>query len=192
MNTRDISKVLKNDHKASTVFQGVYSRDGFINALRTAPLPLKGTFIFNTHRTLLPGEHWICVICHGEYAEYFDSFGRHPGIYKTISELLRQRFKTVLWNSELLQNTSTTLCGDYCILFALLSARQWSMERYIEWLSMLGSSHQRDHLLRQLTISIYGKKSFSSYRTYRSALEGRDAIHLSQVLTAQGARCDFD
>ena len=190
MNSHDISEILHNDNKTSQSFNRVYSRDGFIEALRRAPLPLKGAFIFNTHRSRLPGEHWICVICHDDYAEYFDSFGRHPAIYRTLSEVLQQRFKTVLWNSVLLQNTSTTLCGDYCVLFALLSARQWSMQMYIEWLCLLGDSHQRDHLLRQLTLSMYGKKTFSSYRSYRSALEGRDAIHLSQILSAQGTKCD--
>ena len=145
--------------------------DEMINSLKQAT-ESDGVFIFNTQPSTKSGEHWICVIINSRVVYYFDSFGRHPKYFPRVAEILTLQCRIIEWNSFLLQNTSTTVCGDYCILFALCYAIGWSLQNFIDWLYSLGDSERRDHTIRNVTISMFGHSSFSSYRQYPYALAG--------------------
>lgn len=190
MNSNDIEVILKNDKRAAINFRGVYPRDRFQELLRSSG-DIDGTFVFNTDPSLKGGEHWICLAIDGDTVLYFDSFGRHPKTYSLVAEALQQRCGEILWNNELLQDASTTVCGDYCVLFLLLHARGWTLQNYVDWLYALDTSEKRDHTLRRLTLSTFGRAAFSSYRNYRYTLRGVDNIHIDGVLTTLAKTCSY-
>ena len=190
MNSTDIENIVNGDQRASKTFRGVYPKDELLSLLANSA-NINGSFVFNTHPSLKGGEHWICLVVDDGAAIYFDSFGRHPLVYSSVGAILAQRRDVVLYNSQLLQNVSTTVCGDYCVLFLLLRSRGWTLQRYVDWLYQLGDSEGRDHALRRLTLTLFGWRSFSCYRNYPLALTGDDLVHIELISASLGRPCVF-
>ena len=113
---------------------------------------------------------------------YFDSYGRHPAIYSDIAKVLKENFHQIIWNNIKLQGITTTACGDYCVLFALLSARKWSFTRIIQRFHSIPYSEWRDHAVRRLIIRLYGHKALASIRKNRKGLTGIDKLHINKAL----------
>ena len=191
MNSRDIDRALRGDAHCSRYFEGVYSYEEMVRRFACSDDDVK-MYVFNTHPSLKPGEHWIAVVTRGRVAYYFDSFGRHPDVYAALANEFRLQCRRVYYNNTLLQNLSSTACGDYCVLFCLLSARGWSLQRFVNWLSSFDLSETRDHTLRRLLIEMYGDDFHSSYRQNRRGLVGVDKLHNVVGLRAIGERCDYD
>lgn len=190
MNTLDIENILMNDNKTKASFRGVFAMDEMVKQLGEAK-NIEGTFIFNTQPSKEGGEHWICVIINPSVIYYFDSFGRHPKAFPHIASHLLSQQRVIEWNTYFLQNITTTVCGDYCVLFALCNSRGWNLHNYVDWLYSLGKSESRDHTLRRVMLEMFGPSSMSSYSKYPFALSGVDNIHLKQVQDSLNRNCIY-
>ena len=190
MNSADIARALTEDAFTSHLFAGVYPFDQMVDNFSCDPNTSK-LYVFNTHESLKPGEHWIAVHTIGDIVNYFDSFGRHPGVHPRLADKFRREAELVNYNQHLFQNLSSTACGDYCILFCFFASRGWSMQRYVDWLFSLGDSERRDHILRQILIERYGKQFYSSYRQNRSGLSGAHNLHNIVGQRAIGQHCPY-
>lgn len=132
-------------------------RDHFLDSFSPS-----GSFVFNTQTSEKSGEHWISVFSNGKEIEYFDSYGLPPSIYPDVGKMLQQWGIPIVWNGECLQEESTNVCGDYCILFCLLRARGWSMEGIITRLSRV-EGRVRDHSIRALLQRLYYNKRNNTF-----------------------------
>ena len=191
MNSADIRHALSTDALTAPRFAGVFPFDKMVEQFSCGDEGVCKLYVFNTHASLQPGEHWIAVMTVGKVVYYFDSFGRHPGIYPRLADKFKLQARNVFYNRHLFQNLSSTACGDYCVLFALLTSRGWTMQRYIDWLFDLGTSESRDHVLRQILIDEYGVGFFSSYRQNRLGLTGKHNLHNVIGLRAVGEQCSY-
>ncbi len=111
MNTLQINTFLSK----YSCFLGTFSRDFLPRKyIRKRPCAL----IVNTDESTKPGEHWISLfLTKSNKAEYFDSFGFYP-LHKEIYKFLEiNRIKTLVYNTEQLQDYSSKTCGAYCVLF---------------------------------------------------------------------------
>ena len=182
MNSEDIYRILTSDPYAGRIFTNVFPRDVFVDFLYAPPPRTNYISVFNTQDKSKPGEHWIAFAKNEENGYYFDSYGRHPSTYPDVSRAMRCRFNQVIWNNLQLQGLTTTACGDYCILFALLMSRGWSFERVVQTFTRYKTTEQRDHSVRNTLIHLYGKEGISSLRNERGGLIGKDNLHVKSAV----------
>lgn len=181
MNTKNIDDVLYNDQLTAPIYKGCLPLDIAAKTIRSARPPF--VLVFNTQPKGMPGEHWICVYAQERSYYYFDSYGRPPTHYPDISRSLRLRFKRAEHNTLRLQGHSTTVCGDYCVLFCLLISRGWSPRRIVHRLRQLPDFESRDHAVRDLLIHLFGVGVFHSMHPPDStAYAGDDFVHVKSVL----------
>lgn len=175
MNSIDIERVLFADPWTGKRFRGVYPKDVVGEVLRRSG---SGIYVFNTHPAGMPGEHWIGISIQGNRAYYFDSYGRHPSNYPAVVRSIADLSSTIVWNDVRLQGLTTTVCGDYCVVFSLLIGRGWTLHEIVSLLSRFVSTEHRDHGLRRLLVHLYGRRFISSNRNQRAGLVGIDNIHV--------------
>lgn len=74
--------------------------------------------VVNTDPDYLPGTHWTALyITEGRIGYFFDSFGRYP--QKEILHFLLKNTKLWFYNTKVIQDVSSSVCGKYCLLFLL-------------------------------------------------------------------------
>lgn len=129
MDTRQIASILHSCPTMSRVFRGVFPLDK-IKSERGG----SGIYVCNTHPSNKPGEHWIVIAISPETCggEYFDSFGVPPQ-QQEFSDFLNKNTTSSSWmyNRERVQHPLSTVCGHYCVLYALNFARNRSMEHFL-------------------------------------------------------------
>lgn len=116
MDTIELSNILALDRVTARVFRGVYPLD-YINKTSFR----SGVYICNTQPSTKKGEHWVAVwISRNRRGYYFDSFGLPP----VLPELITFLGKCTSWsyNKRPLQHPGTSVCGQYCVLFARFCA----------------------------------------------------------------------
>lgn len=177
MNTTDIEKILHHDNLSSKHFVGVYPRDDFISSLNTNGE--HGFYVFNTHTRKGSGEHWIAVNVTNTTVSYFDSYGFPPHLFPDVYRCLQHlTYRSNLeWNTTPLQGPFSTVCGDYCVLYGLLSARGWKMERFLKRMDIIPNSETRDHAVRRLIVDLYGPYLTSRF-PFSPILEGENGVHI--------------
>jgi hypothetical protein len=184
MDTRDIDKILRADVKAKHFFKGVFARDELIMFLKSSAFykSPRLALVFNTQKSSLPGEHWIALVKDGSTGYFFDSYGQHPNAYQDVCKVLIHQFERVVWNNNQLQGLTSTVCGDYCVLFILLYARGWTFEKFINRLLMSSNCETRDHSVRATLVHLYGTNAWSSIRNKRQGLTGRHKLHVENAI----------
>ena len=153
MNTSMINRLMERAPFAVN-YQGTFALDKFKAAFKAAPYD---AYIFNTHTSDKPGEHWLATIGLDETVYFFDSYGFTKKRFSDIQQFITDNCSEMrMAGSACLQGVGSTTCGDYCVVFLLLIMRGWSCERF--YLNMLRqpNSHERDHQIRlfikQLTL----------------------------------------
>ena len=96
MNTSGIDRALKTDAYSSRYLVAVCPRDTFVRIINEGQT---GLFVFNTHDSEQPGEHWIAVKLGDTSSDFFDSYGRHPEVCDDVARALRAR-GTLRWNTH--------------------------------------------------------------------------------------------
>lgn len=131
MNTLEIESILQNLKH----FSGVYAADklpSLVDVINKNYNKRPTCFISNTQPSYHPGEHWVLFyIPYNKRApvEFFDSFGYHNQasflhskfffdfIEKIKASNTSVQIKT---NIDRIQDVGSTLCGHYCIIYAIL------------------------------------------------------------------------
>lgn len=120
MDGKTISKIFLKNRSVKKWFRGFLTPDLSIpkNMFKTPAL-----FVLNTDDHDGPGEHWcILLIRDKQRAEFFDSFGRSPGVYNFTEEILKH-VKSVKFNEYPVQCVTAATCGHHCIFWAVHRAR---------------------------------------------------------------------
>jgi hypothetical protein len=164
MDGQQIDSILTTDPFAKKIFQGVYARDEInIEVLLQQSKPTSdfSHFVCNLDRRDKPGSHWILIELNHSKKEifYFDSYGLPP-FFTDLLSTLHQTNYPITWNKFQLQSLSTTVCGQYCIIFCLLRSRNYSIQNILNLLFYNNklSSHDRDHTVYSFIKSIFSDK----------------------------------
>lgn len=92
-------------------------------------------FVFNSDNSKKPGTHWTAtyldVKSHGYY---FDSYGMPPFVPDHIDRL-RENCKTIRFNNKQLQSESSTVCGQFCIMFLHYAAYGIELQKFFDLFS---------------------------------------------------------
>jgi len=100
-------------------FLGVYASD-----LLPRSIVQTGTVIGNTDFYTQKGSHWQAIHFQTRSSNcyFFDFYGRHPHI-PSILDFIRRNSTVWQYNRTQLQGLTTTICGEYCCLFAVYMVR---------------------------------------------------------------------
>ena len=152
MNTLDIERLLLFDERTKDQFGGALASDEFEERFDASPARL---FVVNTQDSSKKGEHWLGVYKTSHRSFLFDMYGLPAQLFPKITKCIISRGdgNTPLVVSDVqLQSLTSTVCGDYCVLFCLAMSRGVSFESFLRyWESML---HQpaRDWLVRNIIL----------------------------------------
>lgn len=86
----------------------------------------EGGYIINLNDSHQSGSHWVALYCTRKEHIYFDSFGGPPP--QDIHELLLSKYGKVNFNSFIIQDLKSQLCGYFCLgllLYIKLHTRQF-------------------------------------------------------------------
>ena len=79
-------------------------------------------FVFNTDNSKRPGAHWVAVYVDEKSNGYFfDSYGVSAYVPEHVNRM-RKNCKTIKYNDLQLQSESSTVCGQFCIMFLYFMA----------------------------------------------------------------------
>ena len=133
MDNIQILRALKACPATAKLILGVYPSD----KLPAPPVPRPSCLVVNTKPSGHEGEHWLAIhlAANGD-AHYFDSAGGEPFV-PSIKRWLRENASSVVCNAVQLQNEITTICGQYCVLFLIMKAKGFSMEKIIEQMRLV-------------------------------------------------------
>ena len=123
-------------------FLGTFAQNELQN-IRHIHIP--ASLIVNIDYSDQPGSHWLAVHVSNEGVEIFDSLGFDSRFYTNSTNIIVQfidkySFNRHLATSPVLQPSSSTLCGLYCIYFILM--RQFYS--FQQCLSRFGSKLSRN------------------------------------------------
>jgi len=127
-------------------FLGVYASD-----LLPLSIAHTGTIIVNTDPHTEPGTHWQAIHFQNPHrfssGYFFDSYGRYPHI-PGILDFIRH---CTVWqyNKTRLQGSTTTVCGEYCCLFALYMDRGYTPQQF-ERLFATAAASDANHSIHRL------------------------------------------
>ena len=140
-----------------------------------------GHFVFKTHVSNQPGEHWLSVSASTQLISYLDSYGQHLSTYGDVYATLRKESncsgRRLEWNRIMLQGPLSTVCGDYCVLFCIAKAKGWTMKEIVTVLTSQQDPHTRDHTVR-LNLKRKYPTLMRRFLTKRSVGSGRDSVHI--------------
>lgn len=106
--------------------------------------------IQNTDRADEPGWHWVSWFVHSiNDAEWFDSYGLPPRIYKDIEWPAKN---VIAENCRSLQSINSDVCGQYCVYFAYLRIIGLSYENFMS--SFKVRSKSNDAMVRKFVNNI--------------------------------------
>ena len=122
---------LKIEHALQDVnsFLGVYASD-----LLQLSIAQTGTIIVNTDPHTEPGLHGQAIYFQNPHRTsngyFLDSYGRYPFI-PSIQDFILRRCTLWQYNRAQLQGPTTTVCGEYCCLFALYMDRGYTPQQFV-------------------------------------------------------------
>ncbi len=133
MTTELIRSVIQNDAITQRTFCGVYPKDGMPRQIHTYPCGI----IVNTDDHTKPGTHWLLIFIESpDYGEFIDSYGNPPSYYSDrFIKYLNKHCKEWTYNHKSLQDTFSTVCGEYTIFFLMHRARKISMKKIVSLFS---------------------------------------------------------
>ena len=125
MDSRQISNILHLCPVTKNDFRGVFPLDYITQS--HGP----GLYVCNTDPSNLPGQHWIVIsVSNDREGEYFDSFGLAPQKEEFL-HFLNKNTDRWNYNKKPLQHPFSTVCGHYCILYALNFSKGMSMNNFL-------------------------------------------------------------
>ena len=135
MNNCELENIVKQDSVVQEIFMGVFPRDKIPTSIG-----INSCLIANTDTLGSPGKHWVAMYKEGNMFEFFDSYGRKAFPNDFISTNI------YAYNSKVLQNPLTSVCGEYCLYYLYYRSRGESQDSIIE--TLLSSSEDADTIVR--------------------------------------------
>lgn len=162
MNSFQIDTVL--DISLSKKYGGIYAADRLPQMPHSTEKPVG--FVANTDNHDSPGQHWVAFYFPVKGpSEYFDSYGLPP--WK--SQFLKFLGMNYIKNNYALQSSKSDVCGQYCIMYLMLRANNYTQN---EILSLFSTNTQQndavvDRFYNSLRISfpLQRKQTFSTCQT---------------------------
>ena len=112
MDNTTLTRLLNLHPITREAFHGVFAFDTVPIKIRHKPWAI----IFNEDTSNKSGSHWIAAFCPAEGAgEYFDTRGFPPHIKG--SKIFKLMGTNCVYNSLLVQNPLTSVCGQHCLYF---------------------------------------------------------------------------
>ena len=129
MNTAEIDKLLRAEPASRKVFQGVYACDRLPKSLKKFPCGI----VANTDKSTESGTHWLAYFFPEKgRGEFFDSYGHFPLYYnEQLNDFLIDNSCSYKCNTETLQSSLSSVCGEFCIYFIAHRARGYSMSKIV-------------------------------------------------------------
>jgi hypothetical protein len=145
MYTTQISRILN----YVKLFIGVFPSD-----LSPHSITRPGTVIVNTDAHTQTGSHWLAIRQESRFSEafYFDSYGLSPFV-PVIQSFLRRNPTVLNYNQVQLQGPTSTVCGQYCSLFALYTDRGYAGRQFVY---LFTPGPNADHQVERLFASEFG------------------------------------
>ena len=108
------------------IFGGVLSADDIININNNTYKPK--LYIVNSHEKGKQGEHWVVFFLASTHTEFWDSRAEKPEFYHDywLSFLIVQG-KPYVYNKTPIQDKLSSACGYFCLIYAILKAKSYSM-----------------------------------------------------------------
>ena len=127
MNNFEIDQVLSSTKHIKDIFMGVYSADTLPHMIQYYP----SCYVVNTDESTDAGEHWVCIYFNSNQdAEFFCSFANSPYFYdKRILSFVERNCCSWVCNVKRLQSSLSTVCGQYCIFFAVCKSIDVSLKQ---------------------------------------------------------------
>lgn len=163
MNTFDIHSCLSKDPFTKSSFKGVYARDAFLKQ----KLSKGSMYVCNLDESDETGSHWVAIyLPSATRLEYFDSYGMQP-LYPDLQAHLHKTTQHVMSNSVCLQGLNSVVCGQYCICYLTLRARNYDMSEIVKMFANF-DAEQRDHAVYSLINKYFRKaRSFSQLSVHK-------------------------
>ena len=97
------------------------------------------------------GSHWVALVIDEKtrLAYYSDSFARKP-LPQIVAYCKKRNMKGLFYNTEVLQNASTSDCGWFALsmLYVMQKQKTKSMDAYCDLFS--GKKYSNDEVLKQI------------------------------------------
>jgi hypothetical protein len=155
--TDELERLLAQAVSGRMKMLGVFSADvlPIVNEIRScssSTISNSCCFAVNTDPSHRPGKHWVLFIgCRTSSAnanesfhlEYFDSYGMPMELYRDLYDSCLHKGLLPLikqYNTVMLQDVKTSVCGHYCVLFANLRATGRSFAAAVRNLSSCAAS----------------------------------------------------
>lgn len=130
MNKTQLQGLIDIDPILQPKILGVFAEDNFPFDLTAIP----AGFISNTEQASKPGLHWVSFYVNS-YGQgfFFDSFGRSPpDISSRFYEFFVYNKMPLIWNTKILQDSRTSVCGFYCIFFLSMISRECEFSSIVD------------------------------------------------------------
>lgn len=89
-------------------FKGVHTKDIIPNIKKGESI------IINLDDSDGDGTHWVCCF-HGDYMEYFDSFGLPPP--ENVLKMMKKMNKNCCYSTSQIQEAASSMCGYFCMYY---------------------------------------------------------------------------
>lgn len=153
MNSYQLRDILWADKHTSKFCPSVKPLNHYIDSVIVRP----SITILNYDPCDKPGSHWVCVyVSIDGNIEFFDSYGMES-MNKALQEKLLGADKMLIHNRIQLQGFST-VCGQYCLAYALLRTRGYTMHEIVDIFQMTDSIIERDNIVNMLINEMYSKQ----------------------------------
>ena len=127
MDTQRLRKILTSDTVIGSKFGGVFASDRLPRLIDKR----KRLFIANTDPADKPGTHWVAFYFGpNNVCTFFDSYGKPP-LLKSFKTFMEKNADCWIYNSQILQHPTSTVCGYYCIVFAHNMCRGSSLSKFL-------------------------------------------------------------
>ena len=150
MNNFQIEHILSTTKYVKDIFMGVYSVDTLPKYVNVYP-----SCIINTDESTDVGEHWVCVYFNSNrQGEFFCSFANSPYFYdKQMIAFIERNCDSWVANVKRLQCVVSTVCGQYCIFFAVCKALYVSMKQFCSIFS--DNYHENDQIVNEFVCASF-------------------------------------
>ena len=128
MNTKQLWQALANNTTTDGYFDGIFPIDR-LKYIKHKPKLI----ICNTDPSNKPGEHWILFFFdESNSVDFFDSLGQSISSYGNEFINFAKKFANkYVWTKERVQPIGSSLCGHYCLFYAMKRCEGLSMESII-------------------------------------------------------------